>query len=262
MQDWLSTQPPTHDWHTLSDNPLLILVGLTGVGKTTTVNAMRDIGVRFRLLPNRRALTDALMIAEMQRRDGDPVVPVHDRGMRFAYTRRYREQHAGGMAHVMAQLWTNLDEPLLFDGLRGVNEIQAAIELFPNARFLVLTAPNGERVLRLIERRDVFDQAPAASSLQTLEETSDSIASEIRDEMSGVIEEAFVTEILGLVEAGAIDVGELRGKLKIVSAESQNYDPVGTLNTLLALAPERTLVGDTVAFSAEKIAQIVKTSWG
>ena len=97
---------------------LLILVGLTGTGKTTAVNALRGQGCRFLLLPNRRDLTDRLIIAHLQQRDGVPVAPVPDRTQRFAYTRRYRELYPGGMAYAVGE-W------LMVNGqLSMVNETQ------------------------------------------------------------------------------------------------------------------------------------------
>lgn len=250
LNDWLGYGAAPDGWHSLAESQLLILIGLTGVGKTTTVNGMRDVGIDFRLLPNRRTLTDALIIGTLQREDGEDATIVRDRSLRFAYTRRYRERYAGGMAHVLAQLQTNVAVPLLFDGLRGVNEVSAAVALFPAAKFLVLTAPNGVRLRRLIERRDAFDSA-VGSGRQTIDD-------ELLAEMGAVIEAESITELVQAVEQGTIEVGDLAAKLRIVSAESANYDPDATLNTLLQLAPERTLVGDTLRFSAEQIASQAK----
>ena len=80
---------------------LLILVGLTGTGKTTTVNALRGVGLNFSLLPNRREITDEFIIGYLQKLDGEPVAPVTDRTERFVYTRRFREMFAGGMAEAL-----------------------------------------------------------------------------------------------------------------------------------------------------------------
>ena len=84
-------------------NNLLILVGLTGTGKTTTVNALREAGLEFSLLPNRREITDEYIIAYLQKLNGDPVEVVTDRMARFAYTRRFREIFAGGMAEALRE---------------------------------------------------------------------------------------------------------------------------------------------------------------
>ena len=99
---------------------LLILVGLTGTGKTTTVNALHDQGGRFQLLPNRRELTDQLIIAHVQQQDGEALVPVTDRAQRFAYTRRYREMHPGGMAYALGQYSVNSEQFTVYGGQLAV----------------------------------------------------------------------------------------------------------------------------------------------
>ncbi|MFO7680283.1 MAG: hypothetical protein R6X34_09555 [Chloroflexota bacterium] len=91
--------------------PLLVLVGLTGTGKSTTVNALRNQGFPFRLLPNRRELTDQLIIPHMQELAGEPITPVPDRTERFTYTRRYRELFPGGMAQALEQLTIDNEAP-------------------------------------------------------------------------------------------------------------------------------------------------------
>src|SRR5215203_3654041 len=112
-------------WRSISALPLVVLVGVTGVGKSTLLDQLVQHEASYLLLPDRRDLTDQLIISAMQVADGLPIVPVTDRGQRFAYTRRYREQFEGGMAHALTQLWVNDDAPtlLLFDGLRGANEV-------------------------------------------------------------------------------------------------------------------------------------------
>ncbi len=92
------------------DMELLILVGLTGTGKTTTVNALREVGLDFHLLPNRRAMTDEFIIGYLQKLDGDSVEVVRDRTERFAYTRRYREMFPGGMAWALRE-WLMVNDP-------------------------------------------------------------------------------------------------------------------------------------------------------
>src|SRR5689334_17612455 len=101
----------TSGWRSITSYPLVILVGVTGVGKSTLVNEMAQHGSPYLLLPDRRELTDELIIAAMQVADGVPVTPVTDRGQRFVYTRRYRELYEGGMAHALTQLWIEEGAP-------------------------------------------------------------------------------------------------------------------------------------------------------
>ncbi|MEZ4663212.1 MAG: hypothetical protein R2911_37165 [Caldilineaceae bacterium] len=120
--------PPAAGWIPIADCPLLIVVGVTGVGKSTTIDALRAREMPFTMLPDRRVLTDDLIIARLQRADGVPVAQERDRARRFAYTRRFRERFPGGMAHALAHLQIGESAAagqLIFDGLLGENEVGA-----------------------------------------------------------------------------------------------------------------------------------------
>ncbi|RMF03198.1 MAG: hypothetical protein D6768_06510, partial [Chloroflexi bacterium] len=151
----------------LATLPLVILVGLTGVGKSTVVAGLQR-RVPFTLLPNRRALTDDTIIAAMQTEAGRPVQLETDRLKRFEYTARYRQKYPGGMAHALSRLALRQDaarQPVLFDGLRGRDEVWHAVELFPAARFVVLDAPDRVRLSRLLTRNDAFDRVEGQPGL-------------------------------------------------------------------------------------------------
>ena len=253
-----------HNWQPLADVDLTIFVGLTGVGKTTTLEAVADLGFTLTLLPNRRTLTDDLLIAELQLADGDPVSTVRDRAQRFAYTRRYREQYAGGMAHALAQLLLKRNVPTtnvstidtvdvryLFDGLRGVNEVTHAARLLPRARFVVLTASDFVRVQRLLGRNDQFDQV--AVSDKQIE------AVDLLGEAASLFSAKEQEQLYALVQAGQVDPAELQAKLKIVQTERQNYDSDASIDALLSVAPQRTLVVDTAIYSPQQVAEQIVT---
>jgi putative ribosome biogenesis GTPase RsgA len=53
----------------LTDFVLVILVGLTGVGKSTIIAALQE-RLDFTLLPNRRNITDEIIITSLQEEDG------------------------------------------------------------------------------------------------------------------------------------------------------------------------------------------------
>jgi len=109
-RDALPGHPP------LRDLPLTVLVGVTGVGKSTALAALGDV----RVLPDRREVTDAVMIAALAGR------PVTDREERFALTARYRETHPGGMAQALGSLHADpavWPLPLVFDGCAGRTRI-------------------------------------------------------------------------------------------------------------------------------------------
>ncbi len=246
-------------WHAVADLPVTILVGLTGVGKSTTLAALAEQGINFSLLPNRRDLTDQLIIAALQVMDGDPVQPVTDRTARFAYTRRYRAQFPGGMAHALAQLsvapahWPGL---LIFDGLRGADEVTQAAAILPSARFVVLHAPDLVRVQRLLGRNDAFDRVKTASH-----EFGQGAIRSFADLGLPAASHLFTTEeetaLLALVHRGEVSPADLAAKLKIVVEERRNYDPDAALAALTALAPARTLAVDTTLHSPAQAAGLI-----
>jgi hypothetical protein len=248
----IGTHPAT-GWRSIITRPVVILVGVTGVGKSTLLHEMAQHSAPYLLLPDRRDLTDQLIIGAMQAADGLPIAPVTDRGQRFAYTRRYRELHGGGMAHALTRLWisTNAPDLLVFDGLRGANEVTYAATALPQARFLMLDAPDLVRLQRLLGRGDAFDHihvtAPAAGDATSFTDLGVPAASEIFN----TAEEA---TILSWLHNGVVTSDALRAKLQIVIEERRSYDPVATLEALQAHAPQATLYLDTVAHGPAAIA--------
>ena len=251
--------PQPAGWEALADFPLLILVGVTGVGKSTALEALSAAGLDYCLLPDRRALTDRLIIPSVQAQRGEPAAPLADRKLRFAYTRAYRDQNPGGMAHALAQLWIDpqvQEGALLFDGLRGANEVTHAAALLPNALFVVLQAPDAVRVARLMGRNDPFDRIggnrPDAGS-DSVQRFADIGADEAAGSFSEVEEEA----LLDLVRSGTVSAAALRDSLAIVLEERRSYDPAATKAALLDAAPFRTLVVDTQRHPPEEVGALI-----
>ncbi len=247
-------------WISIVEAPLLILVGVTGVGKSTTLDRLLR-GRRATLLPDRRVLTDKLLIAAMQMAEGLQPTIVTDRAQRFAYTRRYRATHAGGMADALGLLAVapaQTEKLLIFDGLRGANEIEAAAVALPNARFVMLDAPDAVRVVRLLGRSDPFDRVerilpdPAGAPFEALG-LDDAAALFTHDEQA---------MLLGLVDSGRVAAADLRAKVKIVVEERRSYDPQGTRNALLRHAGERALCVDTTQHGADDVARLIATRLG
>ena len=248
-------------WQPLAARPLLIMVGVTGVGKSTTLAALGATNLAFSLLPDRRELTDRLIITYLQQQDGEPVQPVSDRKTRFAYTRRYREQFAGGMSHALYQLqvdstvWPNW---LIFDGLRGAEEVTHACQLLPQARFVVLDAPDLVRVQRLLGRNDAFDRITSTVTSSTTT-GADAFAALGIAEGDPLFTLAEVQQLLQLAAPplgkGNIDPAELRAKLQIVVEERRNYDPQAAIAILQHEAAARTLHIDTTKVAAVDAAQ-------
>ena len=245
------------DWYGIADLPLTILIGVTGVGKSTTVDALAEI-FDFTQLPNRRMLTDHMIITPMQIADSEPVSPVADRSQRFDYTRRYRKAHPGGMAHALAGIYIDPEKHpglILFDGLRGVNEVRYAIETLPLARFVVLFAPDVVRVQRLLGRNDAFDQIALDSTGQG---TSDYELTSLADlglgEAREIFDRADEARLLALVNREGVGADDLVAKLRIVIEERRNYDPAATRALVAELAPFRSVEVDTTKRSPEDAA--------
>ncbi len=246
---------PPSGWHSILEAPLLCFVGLTGVGKSTTLRALvqllEAVGLGFRVLPDRRALTDQLIIAHLQREDGETVRPVTDRAQRFGYTRRYRQAFPGGMAHALAQLWV-APEPspglLIFDGLRGEEEVRFAAQRFPRAGFVALHAPDSVRVQRLLGRQDAFDRIAVAAGIPAAREQKRpglDLAALAGPEAAALFSPAEERALLALLREGRVEPEQLAAKLRIVVAERANYDPDAAHRALERLAPERSLLVDT-----------------
>jgi energy-coupling factor transporter ATP-binding protein EcfA2 len=233
---------PALPWQSLSQLEFLVLVGVTGVGKTTTLEALKSVGIELSLLPDRRLVTDVVMI------DALAGHPVSDREERFAWTAKYRELHPGGMAEAIGKLAVNLESlrpPLVFDGLRGFEEVTFAASQYAKARFIVLDAPDTVRVQRLLGRSDTFDKMTVSTSnASTLEQLAS---------IPGV---ELVFSQIELEQLSNLDLpaSEIVAKCKIVVTERRNYDPVAAREYLRTLPGERVLYVDTTAFPPLEVA--------
>ncbi len=240
----------------LSQYPLVVMVGLTGVGKTTVIQQLEKV-VDFILLPNRRKVTDVVMIAPLQQSEGLVPYMVTDRLKRFEYTARYRAKQPGGMAHALSQLVIKANAAslnLFFDGLRGLNEVQHAATYFPKVRFIILDAPDMVRLKRLLNRADAFDTA----TITTLA-PDNNIGSALRaiPDLSGVFDDEQLQHLSHTLSD--IPAEEVIKKATIIVTERRNYDSQATSEYLTkTLPPRRVLLLDTVAQSLERITKHIK----
>lgn len=246
-------RPGAGSWTSIKEVALLILVGLTGVGKSTVLRHLLAAGSRSMVtLPDRRQLTDLLLIPHAQKMLGRPQKPVTDRADRFRLTRTFREANPGGMAQALAPLWikSNKSTPawFVFDGLRGANEISHAAEYLPQAHFLALTAPDGVRLQRLLGREDVFDQIKGEAAAND----HNQFAFPKDTKYIGEPEKKVLTH---LVNQGEISAADLLAKLNIVRSERENYNPEETIAALQNKAPNRSLILDTTTQTAADIAE-------
>ena len=275
LADGIGVGRPPAGWVAIVDMPVLILVGVTGVGKSTAVDALRTRWGEISLLPNRRKIADLLVIPTVQGWDGDPPTTVTDRRRRFDYTGRYRQRHPGGLAHAFSRLVLQRRPAVpgrgavtIFDGLRGADEVSFAAQSLPLARFAVLNAPDVVRVERLLQRQDAFDQVSENSGGQRpvpSDDTPDatrhcSSASDggFRWEEVAEGQDLFTGEeqdhLAALVSRGEVDGAELAAKIAIVAAERRNYDPHAAVEILRAAALDRTVVVDTTTHSPTEVA--------
>jgi hypothetical protein len=230
----------------LSDLEFFVLVGVTGVGKTTTLEALTTAGWQFSSLPDRRIVTDLVMIEPLAGK------AVTDREERFALTAKYRDLHPGGMAQAIGTLQLKLEHvktPLVFDGLRGLEEVRFAASTYAKSRFMVLDAPDETRVERLLGRSDAFDAiSGATSSAATLEQIK-----AIKG-VESVFSQAQLEKFANLEHHG-LSTSEIVAKTKIVVTERRNYNPIEARDYLLQLGSKRVLYVDTTAATPENIAR-------
>ncbi len=243
----------------LTELALVIMVGLTGVGKSTVLELLARNDLNFTLLPNRREITDEIIIASLQMESGQTPHPVTDRLERFEYTARYRHNYPGGMAHALSRLVVKLHEAqplLIFDGLRGLKEIQHAVTCFPQARFVVLDAPDSTRLNRLLKRGDVFDMAKTISPSGSLAGEDIMTALLAVPHVEAVFSREQLQQIAKSTHLGQIPVAEVVQKISIIVKERHNYDS-NTARIYLAgtLPPQKVLVVDTAVHPSEAVAE-------
>jgi dephospho-CoA kinase len=244
----------------LTDFSLVILVGLTGVGKSTIISLLKE-RLDFTLLPDRRRITDDIIITPLQQADGETPSQVADRVKRFEYTARFRALHPGGMAYALSQLAIDPAEAgalLLFDGLRGLNEAQHATHYLPQARFIVLDAPDMVRLTRLLKRGDIFDTTglPASLTSQNMLATLLTIA-----DIEAVFSEEELRHISRGARAANLSIDEVFKKASIIVEERRNYDSSAARVYLTRTLPrQQVLVIDTAAYPPEAVVEQI-TKW-
>jgi len=224
----------------LTDLPLIIIVGLTGVGKTTALTQLDKLGVEFTLLPNRRVLADEVIISSLQKEAGETPHPVTDRVKRFDYTARYRAKYPGGMAFALSRLALNPLKTsgwLVFDGLRGLEEVQQATWLFKQIRFVLLDAPDTVRLTRLLQRHDAFDRTEAAPSALNADLTA---ALYDIPHIKSVFTTRQIQQI-GLL-GHTVSPADIIKKVKIIVQERQNYNSNTARIYLTNTLPSRRLL--------------------
>jgi hypothetical protein len=253
---------PAH-WLAVAEAPLLIAVGVTGVGKSTTLERL-ERAVRCRFLPDRRELADRVVLPWAQDALGERRCAVRDRVERFRLTAEYRRRNPGGLAHALSLLRVDpaaLDALLVFDGLRGAEELAWAIDHLPRSRFLALHAPEAVRLLRLLGRAESFDQAELTTAVSP---TAPRDAAGLLRSVPGLDSVLGRGEAERLLRSPALDgvpLDEIARKASILVEEARNYDPRAAVRLLEEkLGPDRRLVVDTAAHDPDDVVDQV-TRW-
>lgn len=223
-----------------------ILVGVTGAGKTTLKTRLLK-KYRFYPLPGRRILTDRIILPLMQQND-EIHGPVNDRNKRFAYTKAFRDIHPGGMGYVLSQIKikdVNCSTPVLFDGLRGIDEIRYAAKTILSTFFIVLTAPDHIRIKRLMSRQDPFDKIKGRITASDVAQFEKICSSCQQEELFDYAKK------IGISKAAVVE------KAKIIIKEKNNYDHEAAGCFLAGTVPDRTIVIDSSKHSPQQIVTAV-----
>jgi hypothetical protein len=241
--------PRPEGWRAAAALGLVVLVGVTGAGKSSLMARLEKRFGGRAILPDRRWLTDEVILPLY--RKGKRITNRIDR---FALTRRFRDEHPGGMAEILARLALPRGietAPVIFDGLRGENEVAYACRSLPRARFIALTAPDFVRLDRLIERRDAFDKVPPpAEPAVVLAEARQLLAPEEIEQLRSMLAE------------GQCAPGDVAAKLAILREERRYYDPERTVAALRRAAPSRCLVIDTSSQGIDGVAEMAEAFIG
>jgi len=169
----------------LAETPIIMLVALTGTGKTTTLKRLSEkMTIVHNLIPSRRDLADMVIIPTAQVIAEHDVHPVIDRVQRFEYTRLFANYVTGGYAE--AYQWFNLSvqptETVICEGIRGHHEIVYVLEHTPKWHIIELSANPLTRLFRLSNRADAFDKTDAGTTLDFLPEVyHDAVRDALKD---------------------------------------------------------------------------------
>ncbi len=256
-------ETPPEGWRAITAFPLLILVGGSGVGKSVAIQQLtqRWHPEALYVLPNRRELTDRLVVAPLQRADGAEVKAL-GRMEKLAYIRRFRQLHPPGLAYPFAHLWVDgrlLDGRglLVFDGLRGEEEVRFAAAALPQARFAAFDAPVFVRLCRLINRNDAYDSvsgSPARPLLNNGLQNGTNLCQRLGvPEACGMFSPDEEEALHGLLASGEVAEKDLRDRLKVLAGEYGLYDVEAAIRILNDLAPERTVTIDTVTHNPQQV---------
>ena len=232
---------------------IIFISGLTGVGKSTTLKALNTLA-HYVLLPNRRELTDHIIIPEILQDEGKENQIVKDRLERFRITAEYRQKHSSGIVHALQSYLTTLEntqQNFIFDNIRGLEECQATVKHFPNARIIFLDAPVLTRLERLIGRSDSFDHVKHHA-------TDPSGLLEQLKNIDGIDTVFHPLDVANLKTQG-FDHIKLLDAVAIIVAEQKNYNAERAAHYLKnVLGKKQLLYLDTQKLDIQHVAQHIE----
>lgn len=141
----------------------LVLVGGTGVGKTTLINNLQEkLNFNFEIV-DRRSLVDQYVIPDYKRYLNARHVEYDEksREFRFDSTAWYAKKGNSGLAKLVQNSIKNLknsNKVIIVDNLRGELEINYALKNIPEAFFIAMDASSEVRIKRIIGRTEEFDK--------------------------------------------------------------------------------------------------------
>jgi dephospho-CoA kinase len=229
---------------------MLFLSGLTGVGKSTTLKMLTGLPA-YTLLPNRRELTDQIIIPEVLQDELKPIAPVKDRLERFRITAEYRKKYPSGIIQALkTHLATLPSGNYIFDNIRGLDECHAAVTTFPESRVIFLDAPPLMRLQRLLGRNDSFDQINHNTEVSGLLEQ----LRNIKD-----IQKTFDPEQIANLKTLDLEDDKIISAVHIILAEQKHYNATQAADFLKStLSHSRLLYLDTSNLSIGVVAERIQ----
>lgn len=229
---------------------ILFISGLTGVGKSSTLKTLSSQG-EYQLLPNRRDLTDQIVIPEILRDRQQEIKPVKDRLERFRITAEYRAKYPKGIIQALkSHLATLGDGSYIFDNIRGLDECKATVSEFPDGRVIFLDAPPMVRLKRLIGRNDSFDKVNRPIRSTNLLEQLQAIAH---------IDQVFELGEIVSLKTPTLEDDTILDAVHIILAEQKNYNASeASIYLKEVMEPHQLLYLDTSQLSLEQVSQTIK----
>ena len=144
----------------LINSKILFIAGFSGCGKSSLVHGLKDKLPSYYNIPERRIITNKCIIEPMLE-EKQSLNNYSERTDRVGIVKKFKENIPEGIIYGLKNIDVKNINPagFIFDGIRGESEMNAALEAFPNAKIIHLTANDEVRKERIAGRKDQFDNA-------------------------------------------------------------------------------------------------------